>query len=97
MLSLDLGERSFRFHDTVRHFLQKREGKEALAALHKTLLSAMEGLDAPGPDEALRRDHYLYRPVHLAAAGEQRLRSMRFLPIRPGCKPSSMRSAALKP
>ena len=42
LLSLDLGRQTFRFHDTVRHFLPERAGKETLAALHKTLLVAME-------------------------------------------------------
>ena len=46
LLSLDLDRRTFRFHDTVRHFLQDRAGKDALAALHKRLLKALDGIDA---------------------------------------------------
>ena len=30
LLSLDLDRRTFRFHDTVRHFLQEQAGKDAL-------------------------------------------------------------------
>jgi WD40 repeat protein len=70
LLSLDLGRRSFRFHDTVRHFLQEQAGKDELAALHKTLLEAMEGAGTEA-DEAVRRYYYLYRPAHFAAAGER--------------------------
>jgi hypothetical protein len=54
----------------VRHFLQKRVGRDALAALHKTLIQAMEGA-ATTTDEKVRRYYYYYRPTHLAAAGER--------------------------
>jgi hypothetical protein len=71
LLSLDLERRTFRFHDTVRHFLQEQAGKEALAALHKRLLKALDGIDADaGADEASRRYYYLYRPEHLGLGGE---------------------------
>ena len=56
----------------MRHFLQEKAGKDALAALHKRLLKALDGIDADaGADEASRRYYYLYRPAHLAAAGER--------------------------
>ena len=72
LLSLDLDRRTFRFHDTVRHFLQEQAGKDALAALHKRLLEALDGIDADaGADEASRRYYFLHRPAHLAAAGER--------------------------
>ena len=65
LFALDLGKHSFRVHDTVRHFLQEKAGKERLAALHKVLLQAIgkAGIDA---DEASRRYYYLYRTTHLA-------------------------------
>ncbi len=44
LVSLDLDRRTFRFHDTVRHFLQERAGKDALTALHKRLLEALGGI-----------------------------------------------------
>jgi len=70
LLSLDLGRRNLRFHDTVRHFLQERAGKDAPAALHRTLLRALDGAGTDA-DEAVRRYDYLYRPAHLAGAGER--------------------------
>ena len=72
LLSLDLDRRTFRFHDTVRHYLQDQAGKDALAALHKRLLKALDGIDADaGADEASRRYYFLHRPAHLAAAGDR--------------------------
>ena len=71
LVSLDLDQKTFRFHDTVRHFLQDQAGKEALAGLHKLMLQAMEGVDAVGANDLSRRYYYLYRPTHLAEAGER--------------------------
>jgi NB-ARC domain len=68
LLSLDLDRRAFRLHDTVRHFLQDQAGKDALAALHKRLLKALDGIDA-GADDDSRRYYYMHRPAHLAEAG----------------------------
>lgn len=70
LLALDLGRRSFRFHDTVRQFLQVQPGKRALAALHKTFLQAMEPIGAD-TEEAVRRYYYLYRLAHLSEASER--------------------------
>ena len=92
LLSLDLDRRTFRFHDTVRHFLQDQAGKDALAALHKRLLKALDGIDADaGADEASRRYYFLHRPAHLARRASAR-RSTRFCSIRAGCKRSSKRT-----
>jgi hypothetical protein len=72
LLSFDLDRRTFRFHDTVRHFLQDQAGKDRLAALHKRLLKALDGIDADaGSDEASRRYYYMHRPAHLDAAGDR--------------------------
>jgi hypothetical protein len=68
LLSLELDRRSYRFHDTVRHFLQTQAGNDALIALHKALLQAMAAADSDA-DESVRRYYYLHRAVHLAAAG----------------------------
>jgi WD40 repeat protein len=71
LVALDLDRRTFRFHDTVRGFLQERAGKEALAALHKTLLKTLDGVGTdPGADDASRRYYFLHRLTHLDAAGE---------------------------
>ncbi len=70
LVALDLDRRTFRFHDTVRHFLQEKAGKDTLAALHIELLKALEGIDA-GADEASRRYYFLYRAAHLADAGDR--------------------------
>ena len=40
LLGLDLDQRTFRFHDTIRRFLQDQAGKEGLVARHKQLLQA---------------------------------------------------------
>ena len=66
-----LDRRTFRFHDTVRHFLQDRAGKNELTALHKRLLEVLEGVEAEvGADEASRRYYFMHRPAHLDAVGE---------------------------
>jgi len=68
LLSLDLERRSFRFHDTTRHFLQEQAGEGGLIALHKALLHSMDGGEA---DEASRRYYFMHRAAHLAEAGER--------------------------
>ncbi len=71
LLSLDLDRRNFRFHDTVRHFLKNRAGRDALAELHKRLLRALDGIDTEvGADEASRGYYFVHRSAHLAEAGE---------------------------
>ena len=42
LLGLDLNQRTLRFHDTIRHFLQDQAGKEGLVALHKRFLKAID-------------------------------------------------------
>ena len=71
LVNLDLEQRTFRFHDTVRHFLQNQAGKEGLASLHQRLLDALEGLEAERADVQAICYAYLYVPMHLAAAGER--------------------------
>lgn len=71
LLSLDLDQRSFRFHDTVRNFLQDQAGRTALAAQHMMLLRAMRGAETSRTDGESRRYYYLYRPAHLSAAGQR--------------------------
>ena len=44
LLDLDLGQRFFRLHDTVRHFLRDRAGKEGLVAQHRQLVAALDGV-----------------------------------------------------
>ena len=43
LLELDLGQGFFRLHDTVRHFLRDRAGKERLVAQHKALVASLDG------------------------------------------------------
>ena len=79
LLSLDLERRSFRFHDTVRHYLQDRAGKDALAALHKRLLTALDY----SPEASVQSHRYFYEhlPYHLSGAGERdRLQSLLVAP-----------------
>lgn len=70
LLALDLDRRTFRFHDMVRYFLRERADNQALAALHKRLLKALERTEAHA-DASCRRYYYLYRPAHLSEAGER--------------------------
>ena len=72
LLDLDLNQRTFRFHDTIRHFLQDRAGKEGLVAQHKQLLQALDDVGgSPEADALTRRYFYLYLPHHLAEASER--------------------------
>ena len=69
LLSLDLDRRTFRFHDTVRHFLREKAGKDALTALHKRLLGALDY--SPNAGAQAHRYFYEHLPHHLAGAGER--------------------------
>ncbi len=72
LLNLDLGQRFFRLHDTVHHFLRDRAGKEGLAAQYKQLLQAIDDIGgSPEADALSRRYYYLYLPHHLAVAKER--------------------------
>ncbi len=70
-LNLDLGQRFFRLHDTVRHFLRDRAGRERLVAQQKVLVTALDGVAEAAPDAPTLRYFYLYLPHHLAAADER--------------------------
>jgi WD40 repeat protein len=69
LLDLDLG--FFRLHDTTRHFLRDRAGKDGLVALHKQIVAALDGAASADSDARTRRYTYLYLPHHLAEAGER--------------------------
>jgi len=72
LLGLDLDRRTLRLHDTIRHFLRDQAGKERLAAGHKCLLRALDGIESSNEVDALtRRYYYLYLLHHLAEAGER--------------------------
>jgi WD40 repeat protein len=72
LLGLDLNQRTFRFHDTIRRFLQDQAGKAGLAATHKQLLLALDDIGtSPETDALSRRYYYLYLPHHLAEAQER--------------------------
>ena len=71
LLSLDLNQRTFRLHDTVRKFLQDKAGAERLASLHKRLLDAIDSPKTGSADVQTCRYIYLYVPMHLDAAGER--------------------------
>ncbi len=72
LLNLDLNQRTFRFHDTIRRFLQDQAGKEGLAAQHKQLLQAIDDIGgSPAADALSRRYFYRYLPHHLAEAKER--------------------------
>jgi WD40 repeat protein len=70
LLALDLNERTFRFHDTVRRFLQDKAGESGLMAQHKGLLVALGEIEKASVDMLTRRYYYLYLPRHLAGAGD---------------------------
>ncbi len=73
LLNFDLGQRFFRLHDTIRHFLQNQADKERRIAQNKALIAALEGIVAPTAEVDARSLRYacLYLPHHLAEAGER--------------------------
>src|SRR5271166_5780810 len=72
LLGLDLNQRTLRFHDTIRRFLQDRAGKEGLVARHKQLLRALDEIGgSPETDALSKRYFYQYLPHHLAEAKER--------------------------
>jgi TIR domain/NB-ARC domain/APAF-1 helical domain len=73
LLNFDLGQRYFRLHDTIRHFLRDQADEERLVAENKSLVAALEGLIAPtvGVDARSLRYAFLYLPHHLAEARER--------------------------
>ena len=72
LLGLDLNQRTLRFHDTIRRFLQERTGKDGLIARHKQLLQALDDIGGSlETDASSRRYFYLYLPHHLAAGQER--------------------------
>ena len=71
LLDLDLGQGFFRLHDTTRHFLHDRAGKDGLVAQHKQLVAALDGTANADSDARARRYFYLYLPHHLADGDER--------------------------
>jgi WD40 repeat protein len=71
LLDLDLGQRFFQLHDTVRHFIRDRAGKERLVAQHRKLVAALDGVASAATDARTRRYYYLHLPHHLAEAQER--------------------------
>jgi WD40 repeat protein len=70
LLERDLGQGFLRLHDTLRHFLRDRAGKERLIALHKALVTSLDGAGA-ATDERTRRYFYRRLTHHLDEAGER--------------------------
>jgi hypothetical protein len=71
LLERDLEQRFFRVHDTVRHFLRDRAGKDGLITQHKQLVATLDGAASADADARMRRHYYLYLPHHLAEACER--------------------------
>lgn len=72
LLGLDLEHRTFRFHDTTRHFLQDQAGKAGLTAQHQRLLRAIDDMGGVDDrDQGARIYFYEYLPEHLAGAGDR--------------------------
>jgi WD40 repeat protein len=73
LLGLDLNQRTLRFHDTTRRFLQDQAGREGLVAQHKQLLKALDEIrrSPEAADAPSRRYFYLHFPHHLAEAEER--------------------------
>jgi hypothetical protein len=71
LLDLDLSQRFFRLHDTIRHFLRYQAGMQGLVAQqHKQIVAALD-IPTAEVDARTRRYFYLYLPHHLAAAQER--------------------------
>jgi WD40 repeat protein len=72
LLGLDLNQRTFRFHDTIRGFLQNQIEPGGLCAQHKRLVGALEEIGTSDRVDAVtRRYYYLHLPYHLAEADER--------------------------
>jgi WD40 repeat protein len=74
VLALDLDRRTFRLHDTIRHFLRGQIGKGGLVAQNKSLLRALDRIEAAPQAEfdiLTRRYFFLNLPNHLAGAEER--------------------------
>jgi APAF-1 helical domain len=71
LLSLDFDRRTFRLHDTIRHFLRDAAGKDGLVTQNKQLLRSLDGIAASEADSLTRRYFYLNLPHHLAEAMER--------------------------
>ncbi|MBY3252152.1 NB-ARC domain-containing protein [Rhizobium laguerreae] len=90
LLRLNLKERTFRFHDTIRQFLHDRAGQSALTGQHQRLVEALDRIERSKEDAGVSDptdgvpEHYYYEylPHHLAEAGErQRLDALLLDPI----------------
>ncbi len=71
LLDLDFGQRFCRLHDTTRHFLRDRAGKDGLVTQHKQLVAALDGVASEGADARTRSYYYLTLPHHFAEARER--------------------------
>jgi WD40 repeat protein len=71
LLSLDLSQRHFRLHDTMRNFLRNQAGQEGRIALHKLLLGALERYYEANFDFQITRYFSAFVPMHLAEAGHR--------------------------
>jgi len=70
LLNLDLERRTLRLHDTVRHFLQDRIGKDGLIAQHQRLIHAMGDIGGAEETPAAEAQYfYLHLPHHLRESG----------------------------
>jgi TIR domain-containing protein/NB-ARC domain-containing protein len=58
LLGLDLNQRTLRFHDTIRRFLQDRAGKEGLIVQHKQLLGALDEIGGSPETDALSKRYF---------------------------------------
>ena len=72
LLDLDLGQRFFRLHDTIRHFLRDRAGKERpRRAAQAACRGARRRRRARRPTRGRGATIYLNLPHHLAEASER--------------------------
>ena len=68
LLNVDMTQRTFRLHDTIRHFLREQAGATALEKLHRCVVNV---LDAPTDNREVTSYRFTRMLEHLAAAGEQ--------------------------
>jgi hypothetical protein len=69
LLGLDLSERTFRIHDTIRRFLQDQAGKEGLAARHKRLLQALDDIGGSPETDAVSRRYFYQMGIPFSDLG----------------------------
>jgi hypothetical protein len=88
LLGLDLDRRTFRFHDTIRRFLQDQAGTEGLVAGHKQLLRALDDIGGSPETDALSKRYSTCTSRTIWLTGRNARRSTSSSSIPAGSRPS---------